>query len=39
MAIAHSRRQVLMRGAFSIAIMVAAIVLTLAMLEALVWEY
>lgn len=39
MAILHARRQVLMRGGASVVIMILAIVLTLAMLEALVWEY
>ncbi|PRP91856.1 hypothetical protein ENSA5_52380 [Enhygromyxa salina] len=39
LAIMRSRRQILARGVFSIALMVAALILTVAMLESLVWEY
>lgn len=39
LAISHARRQVLGRGLLSVGLMVAALLLTLAMLESLVWEY
>lgn len=38
-AIVRARRQVLARGAFTIGLMVAALILTVAMLESLVWKY
>lgn len=39
LAIVGARRQVLVRGALTIGLMVAALLLTVAMLENLVWEY
>ena len=39
LAILGSRRQMLGRGAFTIALMVAALLLSVTMLESLVWEY
>ena len=39
LSIARSRRELLVRGLFTIALMVAALLLTVAMLESLVWEY
>ncbi len=39
LAIMRSRREVLARGLFTIALMIAALLLTIAMLESLVWEY
>ena len=39
LSLLRSRREILARGVFTIALMVAALALTVAMLEALVWEY
>ena len=39
LAIIHSRRQILARGVLTVGLMVTALVLTLAMLESLVWQY
>jgi hypothetical protein len=39
LAIMQARRQILARGVLTIALMVAALLLTVAMLESLVWEY
>ncbi|MCA9684455.1 MAG: hypothetical protein KC457_19835, partial [Myxococcales bacterium] len=39
LAIMQARRQVLTRGVLTVALMTAALLLTLAMLESLVWEY
>lgn len=39
LAIVGSRRQMLGRGIFTIALMVATLVLSVAMLEAMVWDY
>src|SRR5690606_26298916 len=39
LAIVRARRQVLARGAFTIGLAVAALIMTVAMLESLVWKY
>ena len=39
LAIVRARRQVLARGAFTIVLMIAALIMTVAMLESLVWKY
>ena len=39
LAIVRARRQVLARGAFTIGLSIAALIMTVAMLESLVWKY
>jgi hypothetical protein len=39
LAIVRARREVLGRGAFTIVLMIAALIMTIAMLESLVWKY